>query len=362
VSAKRTKDISPEIAPQVQDPPADSSPDLARLIDLVSTFPRQTIVVVGDFVVDEFVSGEISRVSREAPVLILRHRKTELRPGGGANAVNNLVDLGARVRPVGAVGDDAGGRDLLDYFRRKGVETSGMVRVPGWTTPTKSRFFAGWTHTTEQQVLRVDREPASMLSRKRQHMLAQKAGQRARGASACLISDYGFGAATPELAAKLRSPIVTLDSRYSLGDYRKAGITAATPNEAELEALYHTRIGNDIRRLEALGKKMLTQFGLAALLVTRGKDGMALFERGSASRRIPIRGTDEAVDVTGAGDTVIAVFTLALAAGASYLEAAHIANYAGGIVVMKRRTATVTRAELEAALRADITAAEGSAG
>src|SRR5580698_2315270 len=166
----------------------DASVDLTRLLDLVASLHRQTIGIVGDFVLDEFVSGEISRVSREAPVLILRHRKTELRPGGGANAVNNLVDLGARVRPVGAVGDDAGGRDLLDYFRAKGVETSGIVRVPGWTTPTKSRFFAGWTHTTEQQVLRVDREPASMLSKKRQRSLAQKAGQRLRGASACLIS------------------------------------------------------------------------------------------------------------------------------------------------------------------------------
>ena len=358
MKAKRSKEI-PAQAPVSS---GDSSPDLARLIDLVSAFPRQTIMVVGDLVVDEFVSGEISRVSREAPVLILRHRKTELRPGGGANAVNNLVDLGARVRPVGAVGDDAGGRDLLDYFRAKGVETTGIVRVPGWTTPTKSRFFAGWTHTTEQQVLRVDREPASMLPKKRQRLLAQKAGERVRGARACLISDYGFGAATPELAAKLRAPIVTLDSRYSLQDYRNAGITAATPNEAELEALFHTRIGNDNQRLDTLGKKALTQFGLAALLVTRGKDGMALFERGNPARRIPIHGTDEAVDVTGAGDTVIAVFTLALAAGATYLEAAHIANYAGGIVVMKRRTATVTRAELEAALRADITAAEGNPG
>ena len=201
-----------------------------------------------------------------------------------------------------------------------------------------------------------------MLSKKRQRSLAQKAGQRLRGASACLISDYGFGAATPELAAKLRSPIVTLDSRYSLQDYRKAGITAATPNEAELESLFHTRIGNDIQRLDALGKKALTQFGFAALLVTRGKDGMALFERGNPSRHIPIHGSDETVDVTGAGDTVIAVFTLALAAGATYLEAAHIANYAGGIVVMKRRTATVTRAELEAALRAEITAAGSESG
>ncbi|HEY7825848.1 MAG TPA: PfkB family carbohydrate kinase [Candidatus Acidoferrales bacterium] len=343
----------------------NSAADLPRLLDIVAAFSQQTIAVVGDMVLDEFVSGEISRISREAPVLILRHRRSEAYPGGGANAVNNIADLGARVLPVGVVGDDEGGRTLLEYFRRKRVDTSGILRVPGWITTRKTRYLAGWTHTTEQQVLRVDREPQGQLSRRVQDSIARLARQLAARAGAVLFSDYGLGSVTPPLVRGVRARIATLDSRYLLREYRDAGITAATPNEPELEAAYHTRVGTDSRTLENLGQRALRELGLQALVVTRGKDGMAVFERAQAGRRakgtvarnIPICGSDAPVDVTGAGDTVIAVFTLALAAGANYLEAAHLANYAGGMVVMKRRTATVTRAELEAALRREATAA-----
>ena len=337
----------------------DASVDLTRLLDIVASFPQQTICLVGDFVLDEFVSGEISRISREAPVLILRHRRTEAYPGGAANAVNNLADLGARVLPVGVLGEDEGGKALLDYFRRKRVNVSGILRTRDWVTCTKTRYLAGWTHTTEQQVLRVDREPREELSVRIQDSVERKGRQAASRADAVLISDYGLGAASPALVRKLSAKCMTLDSRYRLLDYRDAGITAATPNEPELEAAYHVAIGTDARRLEELGARALSDLRLQALLVTRGKDGMAVFEsvagRGPRSRNIPIYGPDTPVDVTGAGDTVIAVFTLALAAGASYLEAAHLANYAGGIVVMKRRTATVTRAELEAVLRREAT-------
>jgi rfaE bifunctional protein kinase chain/domain len=334
----------------------DASVDLTRLLDIVASFPRQTIGVVGDFVLDEFVSGEISRVSREAPVLILRHRRTESHPGGAANAVCNLADLGARVLPVGVVGDDPAGRQLLDHFRRKRINVSGVLRARDWVTATKTRYLAGWTHTTEQQVLRVDREPNAILSASTENALARKARQIVRRAGAVLVSDYGFGAASPALIKKLNAKLLTLDSRYRLLEFRDAGITAATPNEPEVEAAYHARVGTDIRKLEDLGQRALRDLNLEALVVTRGKDGMALFERTRVPRNIPIYGSDAPVDVTGAGDTVIAVFTLALASGASYLEAAHLANYAGGIVVMKRRTATVTCAELTAALRQDATA------
>jgi len=343
---------------------ADASVDLTRLLDIVAAFPRQTICVAGDFVLDEFVSGEISRVSREAPVLILRHRHAEAYPGGAANAVNNLVDLGARVLPVGVVGDDNGGRKLLEYFRRKHISVANITRVRGWTTPTKTRYLAGWTHTTEQQVLRVDREPVGNLPPEILQAVERNARRVARRVSAVLVSDYGLGTVTPSLVRKLGGTRVMLDSRYRLLEYRDAGVTAATPNESELEAAYQSRVGTDVGKLEELGARALKDLSLEALVVTRGKDGLAVFEsdnsegRKSAKppRHIPIYGSDAPVDVTGAGDTVIAVFTLALAAGASYLEAAHLANYAGGIVVMKRRTATATRAELEAALRREATA------
>jgi rfaE bifunctional protein kinase chain/domain len=335
--------------------PADSSVDIGRLLDLVASFPQQTICVVGDFVLDEFVSGEISRISREAPVLILRHRKAEAYPGGAANAVNNLVDLGARVLPVGVVGSDEGGSKLLGYFRAKGVNVSRILQSSHWTTTTKTRYLAGWTHTTEQQVLRVDREPQTEVPANLQARIADNAHKSSRGSDAVLISDYGLGAASPSLARGLHAKRVMLDSRYRLLEYRHVGVTAATPNEPEIEAAYHAQVGNDVGRLDDLGHRARRDLSLEALLVTRGKDGMALFEPNHPTRHIAIHGSDAPVDVTGAGDTVIAVFTLAVAAGATYLEAAQLANYAGGIVVMKRRTATVTRAEIESALRHDAT-------
>jgi D-glycero-beta-D-manno-heptose-7-phosphate kinase len=331
-------------------------PDLSRLLELVASFPRQTITVVGDFVADEYVTGEISRVSREAPVLILRHQKTEIVPGGGANAANNVVALGARVLPVGAVGDDAAGDALVDYFRKKKVNVSGLVRVRHANTTTKTRFLARWSHTARQQVLRVDREPGRPLP----EIVAKRINQKARTciskSDAVLVSDYGAGSVTPELLSRVGAKVSTLDSRHRLLDYRNAGFTAATPNEPELEALYHLSIGKDEKRLELLGQRTLRALGLKALLVTRGKDGMVLFERAKPPYKIAVYGVEDAVDVTGAGDTVIAVFTLALAAGASFVEAAHLANYGGGIVVMKRGTATVSRGELEAAVRSEASA------
>lgn len=333
-------------------------PDLSRLLDLVGAFGRQTILVIGDLVVDEYVTGEISRVSREAPVLILRHRQTEIVPGGGANAANNLAALGARVFPVGAVGDDPAGRALAAYFRRKHIDTSGIVSVRGWTTTSKTRFLARWAHTARQQVLRVDREPDNSPAPRAVQEIARRARARIAKANAVIVSDYGTGAVSPELLKGLRWKIATLDSRFRLLDYARAKFVAATPNEPEIEALYHAKIGNDSGKLSELSQKTLRTLGLRALLVTRGRDGMVLFERGKPAQDIPAYGNQDAVDVTGAGDTVIATFTLALAAGATFSEAAHLANFAGGIVVMKRGTATVSRAELEAAIRTEATAAK----
>ncbi len=328
-----------------------------RLLALLDGFSGQTVLVVSDFVADEFVSGEISRVSREAPVLILRHRQTDLVPGGGANAVNNLADLGAEVLPVSAVGNDEAGRALLRYFRRKRVNVGAVERVRGWSTPSKTRYLAGWTHTTRQQVLRVDREPAPLPEAARRR-LEQRARALAGHADAILISDYGLGVVTPALARGIlgrhKRPAVTIDSRHKLLSFAGLGITAATPNEPELEGQYHTSIGRDGALLARLGERARRKMGLEALVVTRGKDGMVVFERGRKPRPIPIYGTDQVADVTGAGDTVIAVFTLALAAGGGFYEAARLANYAGGIVVMKQGTATVTRDELETAVRSDI--------
>jgi rfaE bifunctional protein kinase chain/domain len=228
--------------------------------------------------------------------------------------------------------------------------------VKGWTTPTKTRFVAGWAHTVGQQVLRVDREPQAQLPDSARKRLLHLVSARIRSANALAISDYGFGVASPESVRQAtkkrkRGLVVTLDARYQLAAYAKAGIVSATPNEAELEALHHTTIGPNSNELTRCGQATLAAMRLRALLVTRGRHGMALFEPRGRMTRIPVHGSDQGVDVTGAGDTVLAAYTLALASGASALEAAHIANIAGGLVVMKRGTATVSRAELLEAIR-----------
>src|SRR5260370_40663305 len=260
-----------------------TSVDLLALADCVEKFSSKTVVLLGDFVADEFQFGEISRVSREAPVLILRHRETQVVPGGGANAANNLGALGARVLPVSAVGHDTVGNALVGYFRAMRMDVSGIVRVKGWTTPTKTRFVAGWAHTVGQQVLRVDREPQAPLPETARKKVQQLLLARIRSADALAISDYGFGIASPQLVSsaakkRKRGMVVTLDARYQLGAYGKAGITSATPNEAEIEALHHTSIGANFNELTLSGQATLAAMKLQALLVTRGRDGMALFE------------------------------------------------------------------------------------
>jgi rfaE bifunctional protein kinase chain/domain len=331
--------------------------DLAALAEIVERFAGKRVVLFGDFVADEFQYGEISRVSREAPVLILRHRETQFLPGGGANAANNLASLGAVVVPVSVVGEDAAGRELLAAFHAKEVDSSGLLSIRQWTTPTKTRFLAGWAHTVAQQVLRVDHEARNLLPATVQTRLRTLLQAKLRKADALAISDYGLGVVTPETvkaAARTKHNIpVTLDSRYRLHDYAGTGINAATPNEAELEALHHKTIGQNVAELERCGLQTIRRMKLESLLVTRGRHGMTLF-RGHDIVHIPVHGSDQAVDVTGAGDTVLAAYTLAIASGASPLEAAHLANIAGGLVVMKRGTATVTREELQASIRAEM--------
>ncbi len=329
---------------------------MIALAEIVERFAGKCVVVLGDFVADSFQYGDITRVSREAPVLILRHRETRILPGGGANATNNFAALGARVLPITVVGDDAAGDWLVHSFRELKVDVSGILRVKGRITPTKTRFLAGWAHTVGQQVLRVDYEPQIAFSDSHRKKIQELLRTRLKKANALAVSDYGFGVAGPEalrlaIGGEKRAFPVSLDSRYRLTAYKRAGVTAATPNEGEMEALHRTVIGQDISELERCGRATLREMKLDSLVVTRGKDGMAVFQRGENTVHIPVHGSDQAVDVTGAGDTVLAAYTLGLASGASPVEAAHIANIAGGLVVMKRGTATVSLAELLKAIR-----------
>jgi len=330
------------------------APDPRRLAALVAAFRSQRVLVLADLVADEFVSGRAQRLSREAPVLILEHETTEVRLGGGANAAHNIRTLGGAPIPLGVVGKDAHGRALLALFREKGISTSAVVREPAHATPVKSRILGGGTHSTRQQIVRIDKA-APLPARAAAHARVRRTLRALRGrVDGVLVSDYGLGLVTPALVkeaiafARRRRVPVTVDSRHGLLTFR--GMTAVTPNEPEVEAALGVRIGHDRKRLEAAGRTLLRRVGAQAVLVTRGGDGMALFEAGCPPLHIPIHGTDQVADVTGAGDTVIATFTLALAAGATPAEASHLANYAGGIVVMKRGTATVSASELLAAV------------
>jgi D-glycero-beta-D-manno-heptose-7-phosphate kinase len=325
----------------------------ARLRAAVEAFRSRTIVVVGDLIADEYLFGKPSRISREAPVLILRYTEREVLLGGAANATHNVHALGARVVPVGVVGRDAPGDELLALFHAAGIATDGIVTENDRMTPVKTRIMAGGYQATRQQVVRLDREPAAELHTITEDALVGRLAAVAERADAIVVSDYGYGTVTPRVFERIRAiarrtgAVVSVDSRYDLPKF--TGVTAATPNEAELAQLAGTVV-DDERGVEKAGRLLLERLDARLLLVTRGSRGMALLERDGASSFIPIHGTDEIADVTGAGDTVISTFTVALAGGAAPLDAAALANVAGGLVVMKRGTGTVSPAELVQAL------------
>jgi rfaE bifunctional protein kinase chain/domain len=331
-----------------------------RLLGLVDGFSSRRVLIIGDLIADEFIYGEVARMSREAPVLILKYDTTAMVGGGAGNAANNVAALGGRASLVGLVGNDAEGRRLLSSFHR-GVERKRVVKARGYRTPVKTRILAGGVHSAKQQIVRIDREPGWPLDPAVSAALMKKLGPALEDCDAVILSDYGSGLITPELAdgvrrrlaqrARRRAVPVLLDSRYRLLEYR--GLTTCTPNESEVEQVLGMHIGDDGEALERAGRLLLKRTGMQAVLVTRGSRGMALFQPKQPTTHIPIFGSDEVADVTGAGDTVIAAFGLAAAAGASFYEAARLANYAGGLVVMKRGTATVSARELGDAIAAD---------
>ena len=329
-----------------------------RLFDLIDAFRGLRIAVVGDFLVDEFIYGEISRVSREAPVLILNYSSTEIVPGGAGNAANNVAALGGRPAAIGIAGRDEAGRRMLRALK-EGVDVSGVVRAAGYPTPTKTRILAGGVHSAKQQVVRIDRASATTITDADRRGVESRLLRAAAHCDGLLVSDYGSGLVAPAIVAAARKRMtrgrrvpLLVDSRYSLLRFR--GMAACTPNESEVEQLFNIRIGENLRVLERAGRNLLEKTRAEAVLITRGGRGMALFERDRPTVHIPIHGSDQIADVTGAGDTVIATMTLAIAAGATFEEAARLANYAGGLVVMKRGTATVTADELRIAVLSDV--------
>ena len=331
-----------------------------RLLALVDGFSSRRVLIVGDLIADEFIYGEVARVSREAPVLILKYDATEMVAGGAGNAANNIAALGGRARLAGLVGGDTEGRRLLASFHR-GVERQHIVRAKSYRTPVKTRILAGGVHAARQQVVRIDRESGWPLADGVSRAFAGKLSALADSCDAVVLSDYGSGLVTPALGETIRAAVakrsrrrpipVLVDSRHHLFDYR--GLTMCTPNESEVEHAVGVSIDDDLEVLERAGRLLLRRVQMQAVLVTRGSRGMALFQPKQPTVHSPIFGSAEVTDVTGAGDTVIATCGLALAAGASFYEAARLANYAGGLVVMKRGTATVSSRELADAVVSD---------
>jgi rfaE bifunctional protein kinase chain/domain len=235
------------------------------------------------------------------------------------------------------------------------------VRARQYRTPVKTRILAGGVHSAKQQVVRIDRETGWPLAEAVSRAFAAKLTAAVAECDGVLLSDYGSGLVTPSLATTIqkavtsrarRRPVpVLVDSRYRLLEF--SGLTACTPNESEVEHALGIQIDDDLAVLEKAGRLLLRKTRSQAVLVTRGSRGMALFQPRQPTIHVPISGSDEVADVTGAGDTVIATFALALASGASFYEATRLANYAGGVVVMKRGTATVSARELVAAIEAD---------
>ena len=320
-----------------------------RLTNIVRRFARRRILVIGDAIADQFVYGGISRVSREAPVFILRHEQTETVPGGAANCAMNLVSLGASVSLIGVAGKDAAGRALIEKLEKAGVDCSGVVVSEELQTTTKVRILAGQLHSTRQQVIRLDYD-GSTLNEPLLEQLHGSMREFAKTAEAVIISDYNYGVANSATAQVVRDSTtsrgipVLVDSRFRLMNF--PGFASATPNEDEVEQLLGKQLA-DISELESAGEQMRERLGYRALLITRGSHGMVLFEDGVAPLHIDAVGAREAVDVTGAGDTVIATYALGIASDSSFSDAARLANYAGGLVVMKRGTASVTSEELE---------------
>ncbi|MDQ6652598.1 MAG: bifunctional ADP-heptose synthase [Acidobacteriota bacterium] len=321
-----------------------------RLVAIVRRFSQRRIVVIGDSIADQFVYGAISRVSREAPVFILRHEHTAAGPGGAANCAVNLASLGANVSLISIAGQDEAGRALVEKLNAAGVDCSGVLTSDKWRTTTKVRILAGQPNSTRQQVIRIDYEGEPLNNPELRQRLRERVLKQAQVADAVVMSDYNYGIADAEMArftrdaTKARKVPVLADSRFSLPSFEH--FTSATPNQDEVEQLVGKRL-ETIGDLESAGEELRDRLGYRALLITRGSRGMVLLEDGVAPVHIDAVGARDPVDVTGAGDTVMAAYTLALASDSSFPDAAQIANYAGGLVVMKRGTASVSTEELE---------------
>jgi rfaE bifunctional protein kinase chain/domain len=329
--------------------------DLERVRETVRSWRGARVLVVGDMMLDEYVYGRTDRISREAPVVIVRHEGDYLAPGGAANAAMNVAALGGDASACGLTGRDPEGRRLRDALEKAGVDTGGLIAAAGRRTTSKTRVLAGDFHAQLQQIVRIDREDTRGVAPAMNRRLVQRVGRELGRCRALVLSDYGRGVlgdrTIPEIieaAAAAGVPVVA-DSRFRLEAFR--GVTTATPNEVEAAAAAGIDTDED-GALERTGRRLLRRLGADSVLITRGRFGMALFRRRRPTEVVGVVGSPEATDVTGAGDTVVAAVALSLAAGADMSTAMHAANIAASIVVMKRGTAVAIPREIFARIDA----------
>jgi rfaE bifunctional protein kinase chain/domain len=325
---------------------------VTRLEVLLAGFTGKRVLVVGDLFADEYVTGEVARISREAPVLILHHSHATVFPGGAANAAANIASLGGAVDMAGVVGEDAMAVTLANELQSRGVDTGLALADPSRPTTTKSRISASSQQSVTQQIVRVDREKRHPLDPAIENRLLGAIEARIGAYDVILLSDYANGVFTPRVIAAMMAMAksagkpVAVDSQ---GDLRRfPGARIVTPNQPEAEGVVGFAITDDAS-LRRAGQIILDEALVESVLITRGGAGMALFETGGLLTEIPAFNRSEVFDVTGAGDTVVGTLTLALAAGATLREATVLANVAASIVVRRFGTSVTTAAEIREA-------------
>lgn len=328
-----------------------------KILDIIAAFSGKKVIVWGDIILDEYIYGTTRRVSREAPVLVLSYKKREYALGGAGNSLFNLRSMGANPIPVGVIGRDSKGDRVLQILKANNISTKYLIQINDFQTPTKSRILAGEETARKQQILRIDHEGKLPEDNSVHERLLKNLIKLRNIAQALLISDYNYFVVKEDIYKKIlpgfqkaKIPI-TLDSRFRILNFK--GMTVSTPNESEVEEAFKIEFNSDEELIKKTGRHLLNLTEAEAILLTRGSKGMILFERRKTPWAIPVYGTTDIVDVTGAGDTVISVFTLALSCGSSHRDAATLANHAGGMVVMKKGTAAITVEELKRSIQSE---------
>ena len=322
---------------------------LFEMLERIKLFSQARVCVIGDMAADVYIFGNPYKISREAPVIVMRHKGEIVIPGSAANSVNNLLALGATVYPVGVVGDDQEGNALVDYFKKMGVDNTGIFQSHAVKTISKMRVMAGDEHTSKQQIIRIDKDPGVAYQDLFEEQILSYLDSIEDDIDGVLVSDYDYGVVTEAIREKIlafnRKKIVVTDSHSRLREFR--GINVLTPNEAEA----HSATGEEDPY--KMGKRLIEMVECEYVLLTRGNKGMILFGKDGSIDEIPIFGGHEVTDVTGAGDTVSSVMVLSLVCGAPTSQAARLSNYAASVVVMKRGTAVLSPSELEEAVLRD---------